>query len=68
MAKKAKKPALGRSPLPKQTGGPHKSPFDYDRRKWKQVDPEEGDEHTHDTGRSADTGRSDDADRASDSE
>ena len=35
MAKKKPVPRLGRSPLPQKTGGPHKSPMDYDRRKWK---------------------------------
>jgi hypothetical protein len=57
-----KKPVLGRSPLPKQTGGAHKSPFDYDRRKWKNVGEEElpGDE----TNRSDKTGRSDEAERS----
>lgn len=39
MAKK-KKLLLGRSPLPRKTGGPHKSAKDYDRRKWKKVEGE----------------------------
>jgi len=37
MARKAK-PKLGRSPLPKKTGGAHKTVKDYDRRKWKKID------------------------------
>ncbi len=45
MAKKRKGgpagPALGRSPLPKKTGGAHKTPFDYDRRKWKKLDEDD---------------------------
>ena len=40
MARK-RKPSLGRSPLPRKTGGPHKSVKDYDRRKWKKVEGEE---------------------------
>ncbi len=34
MARK-RKPRLPRSPLPRKTGGAHKSAKDYDRRKWK---------------------------------
>ena len=42
MKPKKPKPSLGRSPLPKKTGGAHKSPKDYDRRKWKQIDEGHG--------------------------
>ena len=37
---KKKKVSLGRSPLPKKTGGPHKSVKDYDRKKWRKVEAE----------------------------
>jgi len=73
MAKKLR-PSLGRSPLPKQKGGVHKTPFDYDRRKWKKIGedetapqtPREDADRPEDTGHGDDTGRSDTADRSGD--
>jgi hypothetical protein len=41
MSKKPK-PKAGRSPVPKKTGGAHKSIKDYDRRKWKDTAGDEG--------------------------
>lgn len=64
MARKKSKPPVGRSPVPKQTGGAHKTPFDYDRRKWKHVSDEEA--PPQDTERSDPTGRSDEAGRSGD--